>query len=104
MLDTAQLINDECGIVRDLLLEKNRRYGDSALTPLRLFSRADPIEQIKVRIDDKLSRIRTAEADDDEDAVLDLIGYLILLRVAQRRERLKKRAEDLEGAHTDAHP
>jgi hypothetical protein len=73
----------ECATIRDLLLEKNRRYGNSALEPLRLFSHADPVEQIKVRIDDKLSRIRTATVGDDEDPILDLIGYLILLRLAR---------------------
>jgi len=82
---TQDLIRDECDVIRELLLEKNRKYGDSAVHPVRIFSRADPVAQIDVRIDDKLSRIRSAQDDDTEDPELDLIGYLILKRVAKRR-------------------
>lgn len=78
------LIAAECDRIRDFLLEKNRRYGSSALSPRRIFSKADPIEQINVRIDDKLSRIANGFGDaGDEDTELDLIGYLILKRVAR---------------------
>ena len=69
----------------DMLLEKNRKYGDSALTPKRIFSRAPSIEQIKVRIDDKLSRQANQQTDEDEDVVWDLLGYFVLLRIAQNR-------------------
>ena len=82
---TAREIVAECGALADLLVEKNRKYGDSALQPLRLFSRADAVEQLRVRIDDKLSRILSAQADDTEDAELDLLGYLVLLRIARKR-------------------
>ena len=68
-----------------MLLEKNRKYGDSALNPKRIFSKASPMEQINVRIDDKLSRICSNQFDDKEDAVFDLLGYLILRRIIQRR-------------------
>ena len=70
--------------VGTMLAEKNRAYGDSALNPVRVFSQADPIEQIKVRIDDKLSRLARGRAA-GEDVVADLLGYLVLLQVAQRR-------------------
>lgn len=66
-----------------LLIEKNRKYGDSALNPARIFSKASNIEQIKVRIDDKLSRIKNAQDDEDEDVIADLIGYLVLLTIAK---------------------
>lgn len=66
-----------------MLLEKNRKYGDSALKPSRIFSKADAKEQIKVRIDDKLNRIMNQQADDIEDSVVDLIGYLILLKISE---------------------
>lgn len=72
-------ITDE---IKEMLLAKNEKYGDSAITPSRIFSQADAKEQIKVRIDDKLSRVKTAHLDEDEDVVNDLIGYLILLKVA----------------------
>ena len=66
-----------------LLIEKNRKYGDSALNPARIFSKASNIEQLKVRLDDKLSRIKNAQDDEDEDVVMDLIGYLVLLKIAR---------------------
>ena len=84
-MTTAEAIIEECNAIQGMLLDKNRKYGDSALSPVRVFSRADTIEQINVRIDDKLSRIRSGQADDDEDAEKDLIGYLILKRVARKR-------------------
>jgi hypothetical protein len=76
--DIAQVCDD----IRELLLEKNRKYGDSALNPVRVFSKASTLEQIKVRLDDKLSRLRNAQNDEDEDVISDLIGYLVLYRVA----------------------
>lgn len=71
--------------VNDMLEKKNREYGDSALNPKRIFSRASTIEQIKVRLDDKLSRLASGQADEDEDVLMDLLGYLVLLRIAQSR-------------------
>lgn len=76
-----------CDEIKELLLEKNRLYGDSAIDPVRIFSRADPIEAILIRMDDKLSRIRTMNRDDAEDAYLDLLGYLVLHRVAKMQQR-----------------
>ncbi len=83
--DAAKAISDECDAVKALLLKKNAAYGNSALEPARIMSKASPVEQILVRIDDKLSRIRTSGTEGpDEDTVQDLIGYLILLRVAKQ--------------------
>lgn len=64
-----------------LLKQKNAAYGNSALDPMRVFSQADASEQLKVRIDDKLSRIKRGH-DAGEDTLLDLIGYLVLLRIS----------------------
>jgi len=86
MTNTQQKINEVCNSVRDLLLEKNRKYGDSALNPSRIFSKSNAVEQIKVRIDDKLSRISTSGTSDvDEDTLQDLIGYLVLLKIATEK-------------------
>jgi hypothetical protein len=82
--EIERIIEKECDAIKELLLEKNRKYGNSALSPLRIFSKADCIEQINVRIDDKLSRIKNAQDDEDEDVEKDLIGYMILKRVAKR--------------------
>lgn len=75
----------ECDSIKSMLLEKQKSYGNSALDPVRVFSKADPVEQIKVRLDDKLSRLARGTAS-GEDVVLDLIGYLVLLRIAQKKD------------------
>lgn len=69
-----------------MLLEKNAAYGDSALNPARIFASCDPIELINVRIDDKLTRIKNRGDNDNEDAILDLMGYLILRRIATEKK------------------
>lgn len=72
--------------IQKMLVDKNEKYGNAALEPKRVFSKADTIEQINVRIDDKLSRIANQNENDDEDAELDLIGYLILKRIAKEQD------------------
>ena len=72
--------------IKNMLLEKNRKYGDAALNPKRIFSRAGVQEQIKVRLDDKISRLANQQTDEDEDPATDMLGYLILLKIAAKRE------------------
>lgn len=72
-----------CEEIKEMLLAKNAAYGDSALSPLRVFSSATPEEQILVRLDDKLSRIQRG-SDAGEDTLSDLIGYLILLKIHRK--------------------
>ena len=82
---TKDLILEEGNAVIDLLLEKNEAYGDSALNPANIFAKGDAVENLSARIDDKLMRIKMRGIDDNtEDTVQDLIGYLILLKVALR--------------------
>lgn len=71
--------------MRATMIDKNRKYGDSALSPVRIFSKANSIEQIRVRLDDKISRMASGQQDEDEDVEQDLMGYLLLLRIARRR-------------------
>jgi len=81
--ETAQEgIEKVCNGMARLLSEKNKRYGNSALEPLRVFSRADAADGIMVRLDDKLSRIRNSDKLRKND-ISDLIGYLVLLCIAQ---------------------
>lgn len=71
--------------IKEMLMKKNRKYGNSATNPIRAFSNADPVEQIKVRIDDKISRlVRSTSNNDDEDVVKDLTGYLVILAALQK--------------------
>jgi hypothetical protein len=71
-----------CRDIGKMLINKNKSYGNAALDPLRIFSKADGVEQLLVRIDDKLSRIKRGN-NFGEDVIKDLIGYLILLKIAK---------------------
>ncbi len=70
--------------IRDLLIKKNRSYGNSFAEPVRIFAKnVSPGDQILVRIDDKLARLKSGTDEFDEDTVLDTLGYLILWRIAR---------------------
>ena len=91
MTGTQLEIASVCDDVKELLLYKNQKYGNSALKPARIFSKANAVEQLLVRIDDKLNRIQKGAGliGEDEDVIMDLIGYLVLLKIG-----LKHQAED----------
>ena len=87
---------DVVGLLKVELLKKNTAYGDSATDPIRVFSSASPIEQLLVRIDDKLSRIYRGYDVPGEDTILDLTGYLVLLVIVLGEP------EPVRGATDDA--
>lgn len=89
----ADEIAAQCEELRVMLTEKNRAYGNSATEPVRFFSKASPVEQLLVRLDDKLSRLARGSAA-GEDVELDLMGYLVLLRIARKQEAKAKAAAD----------
>jgi hypothetical protein len=84
-MEIIELIDTECQNLAEMLKAKNRAYGNSFADPVRIFSTATPEEGLNIRIDDKLSRIARGQ-NAGEDAILDLIGYLILKRVLGRLE------------------
>jgi hypothetical protein len=87
-MDTKEKIRRVGQEVIDLLIEKNESYGDSALEPANVFANGDAVENLCARIDDKLMRIKTQGFRGyGEDNVKDLIGYLILLKIALDDEK-----------------
>lgn len=83
--------------VASLLLEKNAKYGDSAANPKRIFARGlKASDGVRVRIDDKLSRLMTLGIDPqaDEDTVRDLTGYLAILRAVTSLEAEDPRQQE----------
>ena len=69
--------------ITNLLKEKNKAYGNTALNPVNIFSELDASEAICARLDDKIMRIKNKGINDEtEDTVDDLIGYLILLKMS----------------------
>ena len=94
MKTTEYFIKQVSEEVTELLLRKNKAYGDTANKPPKIFSKLSAKEGILARIDDKLSRIKTVGLNDEtEDTMLDLIGYLILYRVQVKKEESLKRIE-----------
>jgi hypothetical protein len=83
MTETQEKITVIFDSLRDVVIEKNKRYGDAALSPQKIFSKLEPGEGIKVRIDDKLSRILHNRGEIRKNDVADLMGYLALLAVTQ---------------------
>lgn len=80
----SEKIRAACDGIKKLLLEKNAAYGNSALDPVRVFSKCAADEQLRVRIDDKLSRIARGHEYPGDDTINDLIGYLILYKIANQ--------------------
>ena len=90
MSESEIKISGVCDDIKELLIHKNRKYGNSALKPCRVFSKSSAVEQLLVRIDDKLNRIMQGAGllAEDEDVVNDLIGYLVLLKIGMNDEKL----------------
>jgi len=47
-------IRDTCEEIKEMLLKKNKAYGNSAAEPVRVLSKVEALEKINVRLDDKL--------------------------------------------------
>jgi ubiquinone biosynthesis protein Coq4 len=75
-----------CSGIANMLKQKNKSYGNSALDPVRVFSKSSIQEQLFVRIDDKLSRIKRGNNSFNEDTVKDLIGYLVILLISEGKK------------------
>ena len=77
-------ISVACDEIKRLLLEKNVAYGNSALSPIQIFAKAGAQEGIANRIDDKLNRIKNNQTYVGDNDLDDLIGYLILYKIANQ--------------------
>ncbi len=69
--------------MRDLLLYKNEKYGDSALSPNNVFYKGDSTNSILIRLDDKIGRIKSNSNPEPRiNDVCDIIGYCTLLLIS----------------------
>ena len=79
--------------MKHLLVEKNKRYGNSALEPQHIFYKGDAQNSILIRLDDKLGRIKAnTENTPRVNDVCDIIGYctLLLISMGVTKEDIKK--------------
>ena len=90
---TQQKIKDILSGMTDLLLYKNKKYGDSAINPKKIFYKGDSTNSILIRLDDKLGRVMSnTEEKPRVNDVADIIGYctLLLISMGVTSEDLKK--------------
>ena len=79
--------------MKDLLLYKNKKYGDSAINPKKIFYKGDSTNSILIRLDDKLGRVMSnTEEKPRVNDVCDIIGYCTLLLISMdvTREDIEK--------------
>lgn len=81
-----QSVNRITSDISKLLIDKNKAYGDSALNPVRVFSKANRMEQLYTRLDDKLSRVQKGHEYPGDDTIRDIIGYCTLILIAREGE------------------
>ena len=91
--ETQEKIIEITEAMRDLLLYKNKKYGDSALNPKQIFYKGDAVDSILIRLDDKIGRIMAnTENTPRINDVADIIGYctLLLIGIGAKSEDIKK--------------
>jgi hypothetical protein len=80
---TQQKIHELMGAMKDLLLYKNQKYGDSAINPKKIFYKGDSTNSILIRLDDKIGRVTSnTEEKPRVNDVCDIIGYCTLLLIS----------------------
>lgn len=78
-------IAETCDSINKLLCDKCTAYGASALFPtVRIWPEIDVETGLKARFQDKLARLATSSQGDQEDALLDVVGYGVLLLAARK--------------------
>ena len=80
---TQQKISNIMDSMKDLLLYKNKKYGDSAINPKKIFYKGDSTNSILIRLDDKIGRVMSnTEEKPRVNDVADIIGYCALLLIS----------------------
>jgi len=70
---------------KEFLKEKNKRYGDSAISPINIFCKdtnSSSDNSICIRLNDKICRIMNSKELRKND-IADCIGYLTLLCISR---------------------
>lgn len=77
---SAWKIEEICDALKLLLLYKNEKYGDSALTDGGIFYKGKAEDSILIRMNDKIRRIENSSTLSIDD-LADLLGYGVLYMV-----------------------
>lgn len=83
LTDTQLKISEILDAMKDLLLYKNKKYGDSAINPKKIFYKGDSTNSILIRLDDKIGRVMSNPDEKPRtNDVADIIGYCTLLLIS----------------------
>ena len=81
--DTQKKIKEICDEIAKLLIDKNKKYGNSALEPKNIFYKGNAENSILIRLDDKIGRITNNNGEIRTNDIVDIIGYLVLLLISK---------------------
>ena len=80
-------------ILSEKMIKKNRQYGNSVYDEDTIFSGiGDPEELIKIRLDDKMRRLKTLDTESDkyDSELMEIVAYLMhLLNWRRNSEKYK---------------
>lgn len=85
LTDTQNKIKNICDKISEVLIYKNKMYGNSILEPKQIFYKGGYVDNILMRLDDKIGRIANTSGGNPirVNDIVDIIGYLILLLIAK---------------------
>lgn len=81
--ETQKKIKEICDEIAKLLIDKNKKYGNSALEPKNIFYKGNAENSILIRLDDKIGRIINTNDGIRTNDIVDIIGYLVLLLISK---------------------
>jgi len=82
-MNTQEKIVEMTNAIQDLLLYKNKLYGDSAISPKKVWYKGSSVDSILIRLNDKQSRIENNPNPIPRvNDVADVIGYCVLLLIS----------------------
>ena len=92
-------------ILSEKIIKKNKQYGNSVYDTDTIFSSiGDPEELIKIRLDDKMRRLKTLDPESPkyDSELMEIIAYLMHLLNWRRNSGDKKETTDNSGYKRDA--
>lgn len=78
-----------------VLVTKNQRYGNSALSPTKIFYKGNKSDAILIRLNDKMSRVQNSQELRKND-LYDIVGYLFLYRIGYNEVYAAKDGADFK--------
>lgn len=84
-------------ILSKKIIKKNKQYGNSIQEPALVFNDIDDVEAlIKIRLDDKLARMKSLDATSEkyDSELKEIVAYLMWLLVVRQKEAKNGETED----------